>query len=112
MRRAGGLDGVSVPSAFANLSGNAKEEVVYRLVYKGYLERDLRQIEKSAAFENVKIPEGFDFAHAVGLRLEAAQKLAAASPATVAQASRISGVSPADINVLLVALKSRSGILK
>lgn len=108
MRRAGGIDGVPLPNDFRALSSNAVEEVVYRVVYRGYLERDLRQIEKSASFENVKIPVDFDFARAIGLRLEAAQKLAAVNPATVAQASRISGVSPADINVLLVALKSHS----
>ena len=112
MRRAGGVEGVPLPSGFYDLSSNAVEEVVYRVVYRGYLERDLRQIEKSASYESVKIPADFDFAHAIGLRLEAAQKLAAVKPATVAPASRISGVSPADINVLLVALKSRAASSK
>ncbi len=106
MRRAGGLDGVSVPSAFKSLSQNAIDEVVYKLVYKGYLERDLRQIEKSAAYENIRIPESIDYSKVLGLRLEAGQKLAAARPATVAQASRISGVSPADVGVLLVYVKA------
>ena len=106
MRRAGGLSGVQLPDGFGSLSANAAEEIEYRIVYKGYLERDLRQIEKSAAFESVKIPEGFDFAKAVGLRIEASQKLAAARPSTVAQAARISGVSPADINVLMVSIKA------
>ena len=106
MRRAGGLEGVSVPSAFMSLSKNAIDEVVYKLVYKGYLERDLRQIEKSSAYENVKIPESLDYSKVLGLRLEAGQKLAAVRPSTVAQASRISGVSPADISVLLVHVKA------
>ena len=106
MRRAGGIEGVPLPSAFASLSQNAKDEAVYRIVYKGYLERDLRQIEKSAAYENFKIPEGIDYSKVVGLRLEAGQKLAAVRPATVAQASRISGVSPADIGVLMVHVKA------
>lgn len=106
MRRAGGLTGVSVPSAFMSLSKNAIDEVVYKLVYKGYLERDLRQIEKSSAYENVKIPESLDYSKVLGLRLEAGQKLASVRPSTVAQASRISGVSPADISVLLVHVKA------
>ena len=106
MRRAGGLAGVSVPSAFMSLSKNAIDEVVYKLVYKGYLERDLRQIEKSSAYENVKIPESLDYSKVLGLRLEAGQKLASVRPSTVAQASRISGVSPADISVLLVHVKA------
>jgi tRNA uridine 5-carboxymethylaminomethyl modification enzyme len=106
MRRAGGLEGVSVPSAFMSLSKNAIDEVVYKLVYKGYLERDLRQIEKSSAYENVKIPESLDYSKVLGLRLEAGQKLASVRPSTVAQASRISGVSPADISVLLVHVKA------
>jgi len=106
MRRAGGIEGVPLPSAFASLPQNAKDEAVYRIVYKGYLERDLRQIEKSAAYENFKIPEGIDYSKVVGLRLEAGQKLAAVRPATVAQASRISGVSPADIGVLMVHVKA------
>jgi tRNA U34 5-carboxymethylaminomethyl modifying enzyme MnmG/GidA len=85
---------------------NAIDEVVYKLVYKGYLERDLRQIEKSSAYENVKIPESLDYSKVLGLRLEAGQKLASVRPSTVAQASRISGVSPADISVLLVHVKA------
>ncbi len=107
MRRAGGLDGVDVPPEFKNLSRNAIDEIVYRIVYKGYLERDLRQIEKSSAYENIKIPQTFDFSKVLGLRLEAAQKLIAVRPSTVAQASRISGVSPADINVLMVYVKAQ-----
>ena len=107
MRRAGGLDGVDVPPEFKNLSRNAIDEIVYRIVYKGYLERDLRQSEKSSAYENIKIPQTFDFSKVLGLRLEAAQKLIAVRPSTVAQASRISGVSPADINVLMVYVKAQ-----
>ncbi len=106
MRRAGGIDGVSLPSAFMSLSKNTRDEVVYRLVYKGYLERDLRQIEKSSGYENIKIPENIDYSKVIGLRLEAGQKLANIRPSTIAQASRISGVSPADVGVLLVYVKA------
>ena len=84
----------------------ARAEVLYRVIYKGYLDRDLRQIEKMRAFDSVKIPEGIDYSKAAGLRLEARQKLEKFRPSTIGQAGRISGVSPADISVLLVYAKS------
>lgn len=98
-----------LPSAFCALPPDAKAEILYRVIYKGYLERDLRQIEKMRDWENIRIPEGIDYSHASGLRLEARQKLEKFKPQTVGQASRISGVSPADIGVLLVYVKSFGG---
>ena len=98
-----------LPSAFCALPPDAKAEILYRVIYKGYLERDLRQIEKMRDWENIRIPEGIDYSHASGLRLEARQKLEKFTPQTVGQASRISGVSPADIGVLLVYVKSFGG---
>lgn len=98
-----------LPSAFCALPPGAKAEILYRVIYKGYLERDLRQIEKMRDWENIRIPEGIDYSHASGLRLEARQKLEKFKPQTVGQASRISGVSPADIGVLLVYVKSFGG---
>lgn len=98
-----------LPSAFCALPPDAKAEILYRVIYKGYLERDLRQIEKMRDWENIRIPEGIDYSHASGLRLEARQKLEKFKPQTVGQASRISRVSPADIGVLLVYVKSFGG---
>ena len=103
-------DGISaqkaLPVEFLCLPDNVREEILYRVIYKGYLDRDLRQIEKSRNYENIKIPQNIDYSLVKGLRIEAAQKLQTYAPMTVGQASRISGVSPADISVLTVFLKT------
>ena len=70
--------------------------------YKGYIERERDIAEKIARLEDLKIPEGFDFEKVSGLTIECRQKLKRYNPRTIAQASRISGVSPSDISVLLV----------
>ncbi|MBO8445076.1 MAG: hypothetical protein IAC23_05195 [Bacteroidetes bacterium] len=70
--------------------------------YKGYIEREQKMAEKIMRLENLTIPENFDFDKVESLSIECRQKLKRYSPRTIAQASRISGVSPADISVLLV----------
>lgn len=70
--------------------------------YKGYIDREKEIADKIARLENLKIPEGFDFDKVSGLTIECRQKFKRYRPHTIAQASRISGVSPADISVLLV----------
>ena len=70
--------------------------------YKGYIEREKLLAEKMKRLESLKIPENFDFDKLTGLTIECRQKLTKYAPRTIAQASRISGVSPADISVLLV----------
>ena len=72
--------------------------------YAGYIKRELAEVERQKKLEDKKIPEDLDFRDVKGLRLEATQKLAKFRPTTVGQASRISGVSPADISVLLMYL--------
>lgn len=72
--------------------------------YKGYIEREQLLADKISRLENLKIPDGFDFSNLNGLSIECRQKLVKYSPRTIAQASRISGVSPSDISVLLVYL--------
>ncbi len=72
--------------------------------YEGYIKRQLREVERHERLETKRLPDGLDYASIKGLRLEAAQKLAKIRPATVGQASRISGVNPADISVLLIYL--------
>lgn len=104
LRRGGSAD--ALPAEFLALSSNIRGEVLYRSVYKGYLERDLRQIEKIGAYEDFPIPSSLDYSEVRGLRIEASQKLAALRPATIGQASRISGVSPADVGVLTVYVKA------
>ncbi len=98
-----------MPEGFGELSDGAREEILYRVIYGGYLERELRQIAKMDRLENVKIPENTDYMKLKGLRTEAAQKLAKFRPSTVGQASRISGVSPADINVIVISACGRGG---
>lgn len=72
--------------------------------FAGYIDRQTSEIAKLSHIENVKIPAGFDFATVHGLRNEARQKLGQVQPQTLGQALRISGVSPADISILLIAL--------
>ncbi|MBQ4325240.1 MAG: tRNA uridine-5-carboxymethylaminomethyl(34) synthesis enzyme MnmG [Clostridia bacterium] len=72
--------------------------------YDGYIKREEQEVERRARLEDLRLPDGIDYLGIRGLRIEAAQKLHAMRPATVGQASRISGVSPADIGVLLIYL--------
>ena len=80
------------------------EQVQIQVKYEGYLTRQQAMIEKQRKMEEKKIPDGFDYAKIKGLRTEAQQKLIEVQPKTIGQASRISGVNPADIAVLLIAL--------
>ena len=78
------------------------EAVEIEIKYKGYIEREKAVAEKISRLENLKIPEGFDFDAIPGLSIECRQKFNRYQPRTIAQASRISGVSPSDISILLV----------
>lgn len=81
------------------------EQVEIEIKYEGYIERQLRQVEQFKKMEKKKIPTDIDYDDVPSLRLEARQKLKSFHPVSVGQASRISGVSPADISVLLVYLE-------
>ena len=70
--------------------------------YRGYIEREERQAEKLARLEYIRIPSDFEFDSIASLSIESRQKLKRYKPETIAQASRIPGVSPADVSVLLV----------
>ena len=87
------------------LSRNEKTEVEVMLRYEGYIKKQIGEVEKLRKLEDKKLSETLDYNSIGGLRLEARQKLSEIRPLTVGQASRISGVSPADINVLLVYLE-------
>ena len=87
------------------LGGNEKTEVEVMLKYEGYIKKQIGEVEKLRKLEDKKLSENLDYDSIRGLRLEARQKLSDIRPLTVGQASRISGVSPADINVLLVYLE-------
>lgn len=86
------------------LARDVIEQVNINLKYEGYIKRQLRQVEHFKKLEGKKIPENIDYDQVHSLRLEAKQKLKEIRPSSVGQASRISGVSPADISVLLVYL--------
>lgn len=99
-----GLEVGALPEEFRRIAPEICDEVLYRVSYQGYLEREQRQIERLRAVDSIKIPPNFDFLGLRGLRGESAQRLAQLRPLTLGQASRISGVNPADISVLMVAL--------
>ncbi len=84
------------------LSDEVREQVNIRIKYEGYIERQMKQVRQFKRLEKKLIPEDLDYMQISGLRNEAQQKLAHYRPASIGQASRIAGVSPADISVLLV----------
>ena len=84
------------------LSDAVTEQVTIHIKYEGYIKRQLKQVEQFKKFESKKIPENFDYDDVSSLRIEARQKLKEYRPVNIGQASRISGVSPADVSVLLV----------
>jgi tRNA uridine 5-carboxymethylaminomethyl modification enzyme len=90
-----------VPSE-VELSPDVEEQVEIQIKYEGYIEKSLQQVDKLKKMENKKIPENIDYEAISGLASEARQKLIEVRPLSLAQASRISGVNPADISILLV----------
>ncbi len=99
---------LALPEALKNESPAIRDEVVYLTAYKGYLEREKRQIQKVAAVHHLRLDSSVNYLSINGLRKESALKLSEMKPLTVGQATRISGVNPADISVLLVWLESRA----
>ena len=95
------------PQALKAESKEVRAEVHYRVVFKGYLERERKQIEKMKHIDHIRIPDRFDYSLVKGLRAESAQKLIEIMPRTLGQANRISGVNPADISILMVHLEAR-----
>lgn len=93
------------------LSYHTVSQLEVMIKYSGYIDKQMKQIEKFRKLEEKRLPENLDYLNLDGLRIEARQKLDAIRPVSVGQASRISGVSPADINVLLIHLEKmrRSG---
>ena len=89
------------------LSEEVREQVNINIKYQGYIDRQQKQIERFKKVEQKKIPADIDYDDVMSLRIEARQKLSSLRPENIGQASRISGVSPADISVLLVYLEQR-----
>lgn len=88
-----------------DLTEEEKKEVEIQVKYEGYIKLEEAQVEKFKKLENKKLPKEIDYSELSGLRIEARQKLNKIKPESVGQASRISGVSPADISVLLIYLE-------
>lgn len=91
------------------LPGEVKEQVEINIRYEGYIERQKKQVQHFEKLETKKIPANIDYDDVLSLRLEARQKLKDFRPSSIGQASRISGVSPADISVLLIYLEKARG---
>ena len=100
-------DLTEVDTTRPNLDSNIFEQVEIEVKYEGYIEKQLRQVEQMRRLENKALPTDVDYKELVGLRLEAQEKLNKIKPLNISQASRISGVSPADISVLLIWLSQR-----
>ncbi len=99
----------SVDTARPTLDPLVKEQVEVEIKYEGYIRRQQAAIDEQRRLENRLLPEDTDYTTIVGLRKEAQEKLGKICPRSIGQASRISGVSPADVSVLLVWLSARGG---
>jgi tRNA uridine 5-carboxymethylaminomethyl modification enzyme len=107
------LRGAANPDALAAPSGartRAHERARIHIKYEGYIKKQLEQMERFKKQESKRLPEEFDYFALDGIRMEAKQRLSRVRPLSVGQASRVSGVSPADINVLLIHMK-RAGLV-
>ena len=96
----------ALPTEFESASPEVRDEVLYRVRYQGYLARELRHVQKVKQLENMRIPSEFNYTALRGLRRESVAKLVDIKPITLGQASRISGVSPADISILMVSIEA------
>jgi tRNA uridine 5-carboxymethylaminomethyl modification enzyme len=96
-----------MPAAYLELDSAVRQEIEYQVTYRGYLEREQKQIAKLAHVEKVKIPANLDFLAVKGLRREGALKLQDIQPTNLGQASRISGVNPTDISILLILIEGQ-----
>jgi tRNA uridine 5-carboxymethylaminomethyl modification enzyme len=98
--------GSPLPDGLAKESSEVRNEVLYRVIYQGYLEREAREVERLKHVEKIRIPLKMDYASIPGLRRESALKLSHIKPLTLGQASRMSGVNPTDISLLMVAIEA------
>lgn len=100
-------DLIAVGIGDASLPEHVREQVEVQIKYEGYIKMQMEQVSRMEKIENRRLPEQLDYSQITGLRNEAKQKLDKIKPVSVGQASRISGVSPADISVLLVYLEQQ-----
>ena len=99
---------LSMPPEFLAQSATVREEALYRIIYSGYLAREMKHVDRLRDMERIKLSPDLDYASIRGLRRESALKLAQHQPITLGQASRISGVNPADISILMVMLNAKN----
>ena len=92
-----------------NYSADTNAQIELIVKYAGYISRQNSEVEKLAHIENIRVPQGTNFATIEGLRTEAKQRLTKACPTNLGQASRISGIAPSDISVLMIAFAKRLG---
>ncbi len=93
------------PDQIADFGSDVNTQIEMQLKYAGYIERQQKEVAKMEHLDPIRIPKDFDYAKVIGLRSEARQKLVRFTPENLGQASRIAGVSPADISILLIALR-------
>ena len=98
----------SYPSDVIDHGEQTNFQIELHAKYAGYIKRQEAEVEKLAHVENIRVPTGFDYSSVTGLRTEVALTLSQISPSNLGQASRIAGVSPADISILIVAMERRS----
>jgi tRNA uridine 5-carboxymethylaminomethyl modification enzyme len=101
-----------IDPARPDLSDSVREQININLKYEGYIKRQIRQVAAFRKKEKKKIPDTIDYDKIGSLRLEARQKLKKFRPRSIGQASRIQGVSPADVSVLLIYIESQKGAVK
>ena len=99
----------ALPAEFSAEPEAVRQQVIYQITYQGYLQREEKQIEKMSHIEKIRVPANLDFLTVRGLRKESALKLAHLKPHTLGQASRISGVNPSDISILMVHIEAGRG---
>jgi len=96
------------PAEFRTETAEVQAEVLYRVLYRGYLEKEQRQVQRMRDLEEQSLPDDLDYLVVPGLRGESGQKLSEIRPRTLGQASRISGVNPADLQVVMAYLTRKS----
>ncbi len=96
----------SLPEVFLNVPNAIRDEVIYRVGYQGYLAREQRHVEKLSHIDKIRLPSNLNYMTVRGLRRESALKLTEIKPMTLGQASRISGVNPSDIGILMILIQA------
>ena len=96
----------TLPEVFLNVPSTIRDEVIYRVGYQGYLAREQRHVEKLSNIDKIRLPSNLNYMTVRGLRRESALKLTEIKPMTLGQASRISGVNPSDIGILMILIQA------